>query len=61
MLYQLCVIRYNYCRLLKSNLCKELHISKGQIDIFVFFTLNSKYNLVCLFRVFVFHISIESL
>lgn len=37
----------------KAISVKNCIFSKGQIDIFVFFTLNSKYNLVCLFRVFV--------
>lgn len=45
----------------KAISVKNCIFNKGQIDIFVFFTLNSKYNLVCLFRVLVFHISIESL
>lgn len=62
MLYQLYVlydtITVGYWKAISVKNCI---FNKGQIDIFVFFTLNSKYNLVCLFRVLVFHISIESL
>lgn len=62
MLYQLYVlydtITVGYWKAISVKNCI---FNRGQIDIFVFITLNSKYNLVCLFRVLVFHISIESL
>lgn len=63
---KLCYINYVLYDTITVGYWKAIYVkncifSKGQIDIFVFFTLNSKYNLVCLFRVLVFHISIESL